>query len=136
MLVAIKQMYLDKYPKEWYGKHPKDRIINEILVMKASQHPNVVNYVDSFLYKNNLWVVMEYMKGESLAEIAINLTTEGQIAAVLRETCQGVDHLHRHGIAHRGIRSDHVLISVNGDIKLSASLHPRPSLSDCAVPEF
>lgn len=119
--VAIKQMDLDKQPK-------KDLIINEILVMRASRHPNIVNYIDSFLYKNELWVVMEYMEGGSLTDVVTaNLMSEGQIAAVSRETCQGLDHLHRHGVIHRDIKSDNVLLSMNGDIKLS-------TLPSCSSP--
>ena len=112
--VAIKQMDLDKQPK-------KDLIINEILLMRASRHANIVNYIDSFLYKNELWVVMEYMEGASLTDVVTaSLMTEGQIAAVSKETAQGLQHLHKHGIIHRDIRSENVLLSVTGDVKLSS----------------
>ena len=78
-LVAIKQMNLEAQPK-------KDLIINEILVMKESKHKNIVNYIDSFLYKGDLWVIMEYMEGGSLTDVVTaNIMTEGQIAAVCRE---------------------------------------------------
>ena len=111
--VAIKQMDLDKQPKN-------DLIISEILAMRSSRHPNIVNYIDSFLHRNDVWIVMEYMEGGSLTDIVTShLMTEGQMAAVSRETCQGLEHLHRHGVIHRDIKSDNVLLSLNGDIKLS-----------------
>ena len=111
--VAIKQMDLDKQPK-------KDLIINEILIMRASRHANIVDYIESFLYKNEVWIVMEHMEGGSLTDVVTeSLMTEGQIAAVSRETAQGLQHLHKHGVIHRDIKSENVLLSLTGGIKLS-----------------
>ena len=47
--VAIKQMNLAQQPK-------KELIINEIIVMKENKHPNIVNYLDSYLIGEELWV--------------------------------------------------------------------------------
>ena len=51
--VAIKTMNLSQQPK-------KELIINEILVMRENQNPNIVNYLDSYLLNNvggeELWV--------------------------------------------------------------------------------
>ncbi|KAI8598585.1 kinase-like domain-containing protein [Dissophora ornata] len=111
--VAIKQMNLEQQPK-------KDLIINEILVMKESSHKNIVNYIDSFLHRGDLWVVMEYMEGGSLTEVVTtNEMADPQIGAVCRETLMGLEHLHSKGVIHRDIKSDNVLLSLNGDIKLT-----------------
>ncbi|GAA6053159.1 hypothetical protein JCM3770_002882 [Rhodotorula araucariae] len=113
MSVAIKQMNLEQQPKQ-------DLIINEILVMKESRHPNIVNFIDSFLLRGDLWVVMEYMEGGSLTDVVTcNIMSEGQIAAVSREVLQGLKHLHEHGVIHRDIKSDNILLSMQGDIKLT-----------------
>lgn len=113
--VAIKQMNLEKQPKQ-------DLIINEILVMRESAHPNIVNFKDSYLWQGDLWVVMEYMEGGSLTDVVTaHCMSEAQIASVSREVCEGLRHLHSKGVIHRDIKSDNILLSLNGDVKLSTS---------------
>lgn len=80
MKVAIKQMDLSNQPR-------KELIVNEILVMKESQHPNIVNYLDSYLVRSNeLWVIMDFMEGGSLTDVIDNNSmTESQIACICLE---------------------------------------------------
>ncbi|CCH62693.1 hypothetical protein TBLA_0I00280 [Henningerozyma blattae CBS 6284] len=111
--VAVKQMNLEKQPKT-------ELIINEIIVMKESKHKNIVNFIDSYLLKGDLWVVMEYMEGGSLTDVVTHcILTEGQIGAVCRETLNGLKFLHSKGVIHRDIKSDNILLSMQGDIKLT-----------------
>ncbi|KAK7455894.1 hypothetical protein VKT23_010932 [Stygiomarasmius scandens] len=112
--VAIKEMDLSHQPR-------KELIVNEILVMKESQHPNIVNFLDSYLVKSTeLWVVMEYMEGGALTDIIENNTLEeDQISSICLETCKGLGHLHSQSIIHRDIKSDNVLLDAQGRVKIT-----------------
>lgn len=131
--VAIKQMDLRSQPR-------KELIVNEIIVMKDSQHANIVNFLDSFLQEqsNELWVVMEFMEGGALTDVIDNnpVIQENQIATICAEvrlhlgetcrranrvmqTCKGLAHLHSQNIIHRDIKSDNVLLDRVGHVKIS-----------------
>ncbi|KAI6858305.1 serine/threonine protein kinase, partial [Hortaea werneckii] len=114
--VAIKQMDLRSQPR-------KELIVNEIIVMKESRHDNIVNFLDAFLQEETfeLWVVMEFMEGGALTDIIDNYASisEDQIATICYETCKGLMHLHAQNIIHRDIKSDNVLLSSRGAVKIT-----------------
>ncbi|KAJ3319664.1 Protein kinase [Boothiomyces sp. JEL0866] len=111
--VAIKQMILSAQQKKEY-------LINEINLMKNSSHPNIINYKNSFLVRGDLWVVMELMEGGTLTEIIEqNKLTEPQIATICNETTKGLRFLHLSNVIHRDIKSDNVLLGLDGTVKVT-----------------
>ncbi|KAJ3237144.1 Protein kinase [Chytriomyces hyalinus] len=112
--VAIKHMDLRL-------QNRKELIVNEIMVMKeCGSHPNIVTYLDAYLVHNYLWVVLEYMEGGSLTDVIQDATlSEPLIARVTFETLKGLSFLHSKNIIHRDVKSDNILISRHGSVKLA-----------------
>nr|BAJ93905.1 predicted protein [Hordeum vulgare subsp. vulgare] len=114
--VAIKQMVVKQQVK-------KDVIVNEICIMKASRHPNIINFIDSYLVDGTLWVVMEYVDGGSLTDVIETNPeiSEPLISSITKEVLKGVEYLHSrpNPIIHRDIKSDNILIGLDGRVKIT-----------------
>lgn len=93
----------------------------EIAIQKLSAHPSIVSYKETYLQKDQLWIVMEYMHGGPLTEVlgpTIDFP-EPCIAYVCKCMLMGLAFLHRQHRLHRDIKSDNVLADFNGTVKIA-----------------
>jgi eukaryotic-like serine/threonine-protein kinase len=86
-------------------------------------HPNIVQVFDSGLDERTgqHFIVMEYIEGQSCAEI---LRDEGWVevpeaVSILEQACAGLDYAHRNGVVHRDVKPGNLLRSREGEVKLA-----------------
>lgn len=118
----------------------RELLFNEVIIMRDYKHKNIVEMYGSYLVDDELWVVMEYLAGGALTDIVTNTQTrmdENQIATVCKSVLKALAFMHANGVIHRDIKSDSILLSRDGQIKLtdfgfaaqvSADLQKRKSL--------
>jgi len=98
-------------------------LLTEIAIMKDSHHGNIVDYIDSYIVEEKLWVVMEFMDGGCLTQILEQFDQmqmqERHIARVCLETLKGLIYIHSLHRIHRDIKSDNILMSLTGEVKLA-----------------
>ena len=89
-----------------------DRFLREIRLTAQLNHPHILPLLDSGDADGLLYYVMPYVAGESLRD---RLKREKQLplADALRitsEVADALDHAHRHGVVHRDVKPDNVLL--------------------------
>ncbi len=102
-----------------------ERFLREIRLCANLQHPHILTVLDSGEVARPgssplLWFTMPFVEGESLRS---RLTREKQLPLedalrIARETADGLDYAHRHGVVHRDIKPENILLS--GDHALVA----------------
>jgi predicted Ser/Thr protein kinase/HEAT repeat protein len=97
-----------------------ERFIEEVRATAQLDHPGIVRIFDVHTDNETLHYAMEYVDGESLAEIA---DREGKLstrsaAEVTKEIAEALDHAHSRGIVHRDIKPANILIDKNGQPRI------------------
>ncbi len=111
----------------------------EIQILSECNHPNVVQFLGSYVFDDMLWINLEYSQnvveslqqpdflcrfcqGGSVADIMKDLKQplkEEQISVICRESLKGLAYLHERKIVHRDIKGGNIMINSQGEVKLA-----------------
>ncbi|KAF7287337.1 serine/threonine-protein kinase Nek8-like [Rhynchophorus ferrugineus] len=94
---------------------------NEVAILKSLNHPNVIEYHDSYVKGDTFYIMMEYAEHGNLQEFIAKRRLEYlSPQAVMNFFCQilmGLDHIHEKGIIHRDLKCENIFLTgINQDV--------------------
>ncbi|MFA6577246.1 MAG: serine/threonine-protein kinase [Nocardioides sp.] len=84
-------------------------------------HPHVVAVFDLVDEDDQQWLVMEYVEGSTLAELVRSngALSPDQAAKIMVQAAEALAAAHEAGIVHRDVKPSNILVTPEGQVKLS-----------------
>ncbi len=97
------------------------RFQREANAASALTHPNIVEIYDVGEYNGRQYIVMEYVRGKTLKQLIANrgALDNQESVTIMKQLVDAVREAHAHGIIHRDIKPQNVLIKDDGTIKIT-----------------
>ena len=124
---AMKMVKLEPKQIRFCLDHPDEMIqaINEIRIWKLFDHPNIINYSNSFIWKDNCYIIMELVDGLSLGEYIsylkgnnINMKQE-LIIKIILQIVSGLRHMHKTAhVIFRDLNPNNIMLDYSFNVKL------------------
>lgn len=97
------------------------KVQEEIALMKLCECENIVRHHETFYYDNSIFMFVDYMDRGSLTGLiqdSRRLPLEA-ILYIFHQILCGLVHLHSKKQIHRDLKSDNILVSKSGDVKIA-----------------
>ena len=96
------------------------RLRREARIMASLRHPNLLTAYDMLMDEDDLVLVMEYVRGESLADVLASAPLGWERTVELLEpVAAALDHVHGHGVLHRDLKPSNILVGPKGEVKVA-----------------
>uniref|UniRef100_UPI00398E6731 serine/threonine-protein kinase Nek9-like n=1 Tax=Pristiophorus japonicus TaxID=55135 RepID=UPI00398E6731 len=99
----------------------RQRAMNEVKVLSMLDHPNIINYYDSFEEDGVLMIEMEYADGGTLAQYLAQQDREleeREILNLFHQMMAATCYLHEHNVLHRDLKTANLFLTKEGEVKL------------------
>jgi serine/threonine protein kinase len=98
----------------------RDRFAREARALASLSHPNIVRIFDSGEFQGSPYIVMEYIRGETLGEKIKRQAamTLAQKLKAMVELCDGLAQAHDAGIVHRDIKPANLMVDLDGWLRI------------------
>lgn len=118
-LIAVKQVALDTSDKSATEKEYR-KLQEEVDLLKALKHVNIVAYLGTCLEENIVSIFMEFVPGGSISSIINRFgpLPEMVFCKYTKQILQGVAYLHENCVVHRDIKGNNLMLMPTGVIKL------------------
>ena len=115
--VALKVLH------EQFSSDPEyvERFRREARAIARLAHPNIVTVIDRGEYEGRQYIVFEHVDGETLKEL---VEREGplpveQALRIAHQVARGIAFAHEHGVVHRDVKPQNVLLNEDGVAKVT-----------------
>lgn len=111
--LATEQKHAAKVIKTTKGNKKVVHGKQEIDIMKALDHPNIVRLQEFFQDNEHLYLVLELCKGGELFDIIVDRGAfpESATARVLNQMLRGVSYIHSNDVVHRDMKAENWLLA-------------------------
>jgi len=132
--VAIKEFFPEGCSRAQDGKtvipHPniaadfpkwKHKFLQEAQTLAKLSHPSIVKVLDFFEENNTAYMVMEFLKGQTLESYIQSKggrLSQEEALKLIKQIAEAVKYIHSHNILHRDLKPDNIILTDDGRLVL------------------
>jgi len=119
--VAIKQIHPHLMQDQTQASRYRRMLHNEAVLVGQINHPHIVSLIDVNERANPPYLVLEYVRGQSLEQHTSpdTLLPVSEVLDIAFKCCNALEYAHFHGLVHRDIKPANLLLRDDGEVKLT-----------------
>ncbi len=96
------------------------RLLREARAVARLSHPNVIGVYDAGRFGDRIFVAMEYVEGQTLADwLRQRPRTREEVLAVFGGAARGLAAAHARGLVHRDFKPENVMVAADGTARVA-----------------